>query len=133
MQILHGRVALWACVCWLCQGGWISNPVLARLLQVICSTDKPVSFPFALHFFPYSGVLCNKVFAFFYGVFRKGKTYSSTNTSVHMLWKDDYSSWSILESLGFCYFFMLCLFKHEFKCFILGINIRKKLAFVFHL
>lgn len=95
MQILHSTVALWA---WVCAG---CVRVLARLLKVICSAEKPVSFLFTLHLFPYSGVVCNKVFAF--RVFRKGSTYFSTNATVHILWENGYSSWSILEVLDFCY------------------------------
>lgn len=105
MQILHGIVALLAWVWAGCVSGWIRNPVLGRLLQVFCSTENPVSFPFALHLFPYSGVGDNKVFAFSFRVFRKGNTHSSTNATTHMLWENDYSSWSILEVLGFCYSF----------------------------
>lgn len=119
-------------MCWLCQGAWIRNPVLARLLQVIYSTEKPVSFPFALHLFPYWGVVCNKVFALCFRVFRKRNTYSSTSATVCMLWKNDYSSWSILKVWNdFCNSFEC--FTYLNTSFILGIYMRKIWAFGFHL
>lgn len=132
MQILHGKVALWA---WVCAGC-----VRVRGLEILYWPGCYKSFTLQRSQC-HSHLLCTSshieelyviTFLLCPSVFRKGNTYSCTSATVCMLWKNDYSSWSILKVLNdFCNSFEC--FTYLNTSFILGIYMRKIWAFGFHL